>query len=139
MPTIRVKPLSEIEANYKGSASEAQRRYVQAIPRMVWQENAIAGQDLYVSRMSDPAVLARREEKIREVSDSEFREAVQEKGANILASRMGAASSKMAQGYAPIRQALEGLSIPERTADPMANIDNRLKPVVDAMRRAAGK
>lgn len=139
MPNIRVKPLSEIEANYRGAASEAQRRYGQAIPRMVWQENAVAGQDLYESKMSDPAVLARREEKIREVSDAEFRKACTDKGASILGSRMSAAASKMSAGYAPIRSALEGLSIPDRTADPMANIDNRLKPVVDAMIKAAGK
>jgi len=136
---VKVKPLATIEKNYKGAAGTAASRYKDAIPGITWQSEAIAGQDLYEAKMQDPTVLARRETGIAKVSDSEFKAALAAKGAPVLASRMTAAAGKMAQGYAPIRSALEGLSLPPREADPMTNIDNRLKPVVQTMIDAAEK
>jgi len=136
---VKVKPLATIEKNYKGAASTAAARYKEAIPRVTWQAESIEGQDLYEERMMDPAVLARRATEIAKVSDTEFRKALLEKGAPVIASRMSAAAPKMAAGYAPIRSALEGLTLPARVADPMANIDARLKPVVQTMIDAAEK
>lgn len=130
---VKVKPLATIEKNYKDAAGLAATRYRDSIPTVVWQAAAIAGQDLYVQRMSDPEILARRAREITEVSDTAFRAALLEKGAPVIAGRMAAAAPKMAQGYAPIRSALESLTLPPRTGDAMQNIDNRLKPVVQTM------
>mgnify|MGYP000167911972 CR=1 FL=1 len=137
--TIKVKPLETIKRNYAQAAPEAARRYREAADRISWQSRALEGQDLYEQRMSDPEVLRRRANGISKVSDSEFRQAVKEKGAPVLATRMQQAADKQARGYAPIRAALEGLEIPDKTADPYQNIDNILKKVVRAMRQAAGK
>ena len=136
---VKVKSLATIEKNYKGAAGTAASRYRDAIPGIVWQADAIEGQSLYEAKMMDPSVLARRATEIAKVSDSSFREALTTKGAPVLASRMTAAAGKMASGYAPIRSALEALTLVPREADPMANIDNRLKPVVQAMIDAAEK
>lgn len=136
---VKVKSLAVIEANYKGAASTAASRYKASIPGIVWQADAIAGQDLYEAKMMDPEVLARRSTQIAKVSDSDFRSALTTKGAPVIASRMAAAAGKMASGYAPIRSALESLTLPPRVADPMANIDSRLKPVVAVMIEASEK
>jgi len=136
---VKVKPLAQIEKNYKDAAGTAASRYKDSIPGVVWQSEAIAGQAIYEAKMMDPAVLARRATEIAKVSDTEFRNALATKGAPVLASRMAAAAPKMSAGYAPIRSALEALTLPARTADPMANIDARLKPVVATMIAAAEK
>ena len=136
---VKVKPLATIEKNYKGAASTAASRYKDAIPGIIWQAEAMAGQDLYEAKMMDPAVLARRSTEIAKVSDAAFREALTKKGAPVLASRMSDAAPRMAAGYAPIRSALEALTLPPRVVDPMANIDARLKPVVQTMIDAAEK
>lgn len=137
--TIKVKPLATIKKNYEGSASEAARRYKEAIPGVSWHDRALEGQDLYETRMSDPAVLARRNTGIETVTDVDFRDAMTKKGAPVIASRMKDASDKQSRGYAPIRAAIDGMTIPDKTDDVDANIDNILKPIVHKMREAAGK
>jgi len=130
---VKVKSQSQIEANYRQAAGTAGSRYAQSIDQVSWQAEARAGQDLYVQQMQNPEVLARRESGISKVSDSEFKAAMRSKGAPVIAGRMTAAAGKMAQNFGPYRAALEGVALPARVADPMANIDNRLKPIVQAM------
>lgn len=137
--TIRVKPLEQIKKNYTGAASEAASRYKDSIARVVWQANAVAGHDLWVERMGDPDVQARHLSGIENSSDAAIKEGMTKKGAPVLATRMRDAADKQARGYQPIRAALDGMSIPDKVADVDSNIDNILKPVVHAMRRAAGK
>jgi len=130
---VKVKPIDQIQRNYAGSASTAAARYRDAAPGVIWQGPAVEGQALFEEKMRDPAVLARRSKNIQKVSDAEFRTALSEKGAPILASRMSSAAGDQAAGYAPYRTALEAVNLPKRTADPMSNIDNRLKPIVSAL------
>jgi len=136
---VKVKPLAQIEKNYRDAAGTAASRYRDSIPTVVWQADALEGQSIYEAKMMDPSVLARRATEIAKVSDSSFRDALLTKGAPVIASRMAAAAPKMASGYAPIRSALEALTLPPRVVDPMANIDARLKPVVQTMIDAAEK
>lgn len=130
---VKVKSLTQIEANYKGAAGVAATRYAASIDGIAWQSKAQEGQALYEQRMSDPEILSRRNKGIAKVSDSAFKDAMRNKGASVIGGRMSAASGKMAQGYAPYKSALESLSLPPRSADPMQNIDARLKPVVQTM------
>ena len=130
---VKVKGLDQIKRNYQGSASTAASRYREAAPGVAWQEAAVEGQGLYEERMRDPAVLSRREKNVKKVSDSEFRAALVEKGAPILASRMTGAADAQSSGYAPYKSALEAVDLPARTSDPMSNIDARLKPIVAAL------
>jgi len=134
-----VKPLEDIAKHYRESAATAASRYKDSISQVEWQEAAIQGQKLYVQQMTRSEVLARRESGVKKVSDTEFRSAMEKKGALRIMSGIQAGVDKQREGYRPIREALDGLEIPERVADPDANIENRLKPVVHAMRRAAGK
>jgi len=129
----KVKSLEKIKANYKGAASVAATRYKEAIPGIAWQAAAIDGQELYEARMSDPAVLERRSKNIAKVSDSSFQGAMEKKGAPVISSRMSDAADKQAANFAPYKAAIEAVSLPDKTADPMANIDQRLKPIVEAL------
>lgn len=104
-----------------------------------WQASAIAGQGLYVARMQDAAVLSRREKGLQRVSDQEWKQNALDKGVSRIGPGMTAGANKQAMNYEPIRVALESVSLPPRTADPMANIDARVKPIVQAAINASGK
>jgi len=130
---VKVKSLEEVKSRYKGAISEAARRYAEAAPKIVWKEQALAGQKLYEDRMRDEAVLKRRAKAIEKVSDEEFRRAVIQKGVGRIRSGMEAAVDKQAANWAPYRAALEAVTLPEKTTDPIANIDNRVKPIVEAL------
>lgn len=130
---VKVKSQSQIENNYRNAAGKAGSNYAASIDAITWQAEAQAGQALYVQQMQNPEVLDRRSKGIGKVSDTHFKQALRDKGAPVIAGRMQAAAGKMAQGFAPYRAALEGVSLPPRSADPMQNVDNRVKPIVQAM------
>lgn len=127
---VKVKSAAVSQKNYEDASAYVGTRYTDGIATAEWQRAAIDGQGLYVARMTDPSVLARRASKIGKVSDGEFKDAAIKKGGPIIGSRMRDAAPKQAREWAPFRSALEGLSLPPRSPDPMANVDARLKPVV---------
>ncbi|NMC34957.1 MAG: hypothetical protein GYA36_21255 [Veillonellaceae bacterium] len=104
-----------------------------------WKEAAIEGQQLYEEKMRDPNVLSRRERGLSKVSDQDWKNAAVAKGTQRIAAGMQAGSAKQADNYEPIAEALRSVNLPSRTADPMANIDNRVKPIVAAAVNASPK
>jgi len=127
------------------SMGEISKRWTDAIPRVSaryksgvqgttdWQEKAAAGQSNFVERMSDSAVLARRESGIRKVSNAEWQNKAADLGAKRIGPGMNAAKEKYSKGYTPHQSALSGLTLPDKTTDSMANIDARLKLVVKTL------
>lgn len=97
-----------------------------------WKEAAINGQGLYEARMRDPEVLRKRERALQKTNEQDWKNRAAEIGSSRIASGMQANSGKQADNYEPIAVALRGVELPPRTADPMANIDNRVKPIVQA-------
>lgn len=130
---VKVKSRAQIESNYRGAAGVAATRYRESIPTVEYQAASLAGQGLYEEKMMDITVLQRRAAGVAKVSDAEFRQAMTEKGAGVIQGRMSAAAGKMAAEFEPFRQGLATLDLPARVADPMQNVDNRLKPVVQLM------
>ena len=97
-----------------------------------WKEAAIQGQSLYEERMRDPEVLRKRERALQKTSESDWKARASEVGTSRIAQGMTMNAGKQADNYEPIAAALRGVELPPRTADPMANIDNRVKPIVQA-------
>jgi hypothetical protein len=83
--------------------------------------------------MSDPEVLSRRARGLAKVTDETWKTAAVNKGASRIADGMNQAIDKQVRGYEPYASALSALTLPPRSADPMANIDSRTKPVVQTM------
>jgi hypothetical protein len=79
--------------------------------------------------MQDPNVLARRNKGVNKVSDEQWRSNTISKGSAVIAVRMKDASGKQASNFEPYRQALESLTLPAKTADPMQNVVNRVGPI----------
>jgi hypothetical protein len=131
--------------------AQIQTRYTQAIPVVSerykngiadttdWKAKAIDGQGLYVQKMQDSSVLARREAGLQKVTDADWKKNALDKGVSRIGPGMQAGAAKQASGYEPVRKALEGLTLTPRVADHRANIVNRVTAVVDASKAAVGK
>ena len=137
---VNVKSKEQRKAAYINSLGQVPASYKAGIESTVgWKDAAIAGQGLYEQRMADQAVLKRRERSLQKVSEGDWKNNAINKGATRIASGMQAGAQKQADNYEPIAEELRNLSLPPRSADPMANIDARVKPVVQAAIRASPK
>lgn len=130
---VKVKSESEAKKNYEDSTALVPGRYAAGVNTATWQGPAQAGQGLYEEQMRRAEILQRRSTGIGKVSDAQWKSAAITKGQNVIGSRMKAASQDQVDGFRPYRSALEGLTLPAKTADPMANLLNRAGAVVDVM------
>jgi hypothetical protein len=130
---VKVKSAADIKTNYTAAAALVPTRYKQGVQSATWQAEALAGQDLYTARMSDPTVLARRSRGISKVSDQQWKDGAISKGAPIIGARMTAAADKQVANWAPYGNALSALTLPPKVADPMTNLTQRAGAVVRAM------
>ena len=89
--------------------------------------------------MQNAQVLRRRAVALERTSEADWKSRASNLGSVRIADGMRNGADKQTQNYEPIAQALRGVSLPDRTADPMANIDNRVKPIVRAMIDASPK
>jgi len=88
---------------------------------------------LFNAKMTEALASESRKKGIEKVSDSDWRDAAVKKGAARIGEGMRGAVDKQASGYSPFKSALEGVSLPGRSVDAMANIDNRVKPIVSVL------
>jgi len=98
-----------------------------------FKEAALAGQELYEAKMADPVVLARRAKALERITDADWKTPSLTKGVPRIGPGVTAAVDKQARNWSPYRAAIEGVTLPPKTVDPMANIDSRLKPIVAAL------
>ncbi len=130
---VKVKPESEIKKNYEDSTALVPARYEAGIRNATWQQEALAGQDLYEEQMRKEEILRRRAAGIAKVSDESWKQDAINKGRNVIGARMKAASGKQIEGFRPYREALASLDLPPRTSDPMTNLIERAGAVVMKM------
>ena len=93
----------------------------------------VAAEALYAQKVQEAIASGRRAKKLAEVSDDQWRRAALEKGAARIAPGMAAAKEKFATGMSKVLSTIQGVTIAPRTADPMQNVDNRVKPIVAAL------
>lgn len=131
---MKVKSKSDIKKSYEEGARVAPARYARGIDRTTgFREAAIAGQALYVVKMTDPTILERRKTKLERISDEDWKKPAKEKGSVRIGPGMIAASGKQSDNFEPYRSELEGLELPARTADPMTNVTNRVGGIAVAL------
>lgn len=137
---VKIKSQAQIRAAYESAIPVVAGRYKVGVEGTNnWQSKAIEGQALYVTRMQDQSVLSRREKGLQKVSDAEWKQNALNKGVSRIGPGMQAGAGKQAANYEPIRLAIEATTLAPRTGDAMQNIDNRVKPIVQAAMNAAGK
>lgn len=133
---VKIKSASEIDKKYKDAISRVPANYKAGVMATTnWQEKASSAEaeDLWKAKIAEAAAANRRQKAVAQVSNAEW----QSKAANIGATRIGsgmtAGADKRTRNFEPYRAAIEGTSLPARSADPMANIDNRVKGIVNAL------
>ena len=131
---VKIKSAAEIDSKYRGAIGRVPAAYKDGITKTTgWHEKAIAGQALYEEKMSNAAILARREKALQAVSDEDWKSKAATLGAERIGRGMTENAAKRTKNYEPYRKVIEDISIPTRVADPNANIDNRLKPIALAL------
>lgn len=130
---VRIPSSAEIDKRYREAIGRASSRYKDGVQATTgWQAAAIAGESNYAAGVAAAAADGRRAKALGAVSDSEWQRKATDLGAARIGPGMTANADKRTKNYEPIRSALASLSLPARTQEPMANIDARLKPVVEA-------
>lgn len=130
---VKVKSETQIKKNYEDSTALVPARFEAGVRDATWKDEALAGQDLYETKMSMPEILARRASGIERVSDESWKNDTIAKGKGVIGARMKAASGKQVSGFRPYREALIATELPAREADGMTNLINRAGAVVKAM------
>ena len=129
--TIRMPSQTDIAKAYSEGASRAPGKYKDGVERTTgFKEAAIAGESLYGAKMQEVVANQTRAKGLEKISDEDWKKGVRDKGAARIGPGMTASAEKRTRNYEPFRAGLEGMSLPDKTTDPMSNIDNRLKPVV---------
>jgi hypothetical protein len=137
---VFVPSAQERKQKYLNSLGAVPGNYKAGIERTSnWKESALNGQALYEQQMQNAQVLRRRAIALERTSEADWKSRASNLGSVRIADGMRNGADKQTQNYEPIAQALRGVSLPDRTADPMANIDNRVKPIVRAMIEASPK
>ena len=131
---VDTKSLEQTRANWKSSHGRIAAAYSQGVDNARDVINkAIAGEQNYAAGVQEAIASGARSRGLSKVSDADWKRAAKEKGATRIVSGMVASEGKFASGMAQNLQTIQSVSIPPRTQDGMANIDNRLKPIAAAL------
>lgn len=129
------KTIEDAKANLETSIAYIPDRYRKSVERASWAEAAASKQaeSNFATQMSVVIAEGKRAKGCALAGDAKWREGAMTKGAPVIGARIRASldvySKNFGVPYAAVLAELPRL--PARTLDPMTNIDNRLKRVVD--------
>jgi hypothetical protein len=130
------RSVEQARRNLEAVAPLIGTRYREGIQGADWQAAAAsdAAEANFAARMQAAIQRKARQAGVRRVSNEEWRQAAEMKGAPIIGERITQALDKwqarFGAVYGPVVRAVQGL--PPKGVDPLANVDRRLKPVVQA-------
>ena len=131
---VKMPSQTEIDASYKEAIPRVAGKYKKGVQGTTdWKEKAIAGEGLYAAKVQEAIANQSRAKGINKISPEEWKNAAASTGAERIGGGMTANAAKRTRNFEPYRQALEGLTLPERTADPMTNVTQRVGGIVQKM------
>lgn len=131
---VETKSMEQTQKNWEASHGRIPGAYSDGVKNAKDViAKAIAAEDLYAQKVQEAVASKRRARKLAEVSDEQWRAAALEKGAARIGPGMAAAKAQYNKGMGRVLSTIQGVTIAPRTSDPMANIDNRVKPIVAAL------
>lgn len=131
---VNTKSLDATVGNYKAGIGVAPGRYKDGVQKATDTiEKAIAAQGLYEARIAESIANKSRVKGLQKTSTAEWKKQAMEKGAARIGPGMTAALPKYQKGMGEVLAVIQGVTIAERTADPEANVDGRVKPIVRAL------
>ncbi len=133
---VKIKSAAQIDANYKAAIGRVPAAYKAGVQATTdWQEKAASteAEELWKAKIQEAAAANRRQKAISQVSNADWQKRAAEIGAARIGAGMSANADKRMRNFEPYRSAIEGVSLPPKTADPLANVDARVKPIVNAL------
>lgn len=138
-----MKTIEEARANFEAATTVIPERYRMGVSKADWASRAASDQAEanFNAAMSEALSKKSRQAGVKKVSNEEWRSAAMEKGGAVIGTRIRESLAKWQEKFGPIYSAVQAEvgRLPAPTVDPMSNIDLRLKPVVRAWRKHAGK
>ena len=129
---MKIKSSAEISKKWDEAIGRVPAAYKEGVAGTTdWQEKAASddAENLWKEKIAEAAARNARQKAVSAVSNEEWRSAAVNKGSARIGAGMTAAKAKRASKFEPYRSAIEGLSLPARTADPTANVTNRVIPI----------
>jgi len=137
------KSLAEARANFEASIGYIPDRYKNGIDRADWATPAKsdAAEKNFADAMSKAIAQKARQKGVANVSNEEWKDAAKNKGAPIIGERIRQALGDWEAGFGPVYSQVQSkvAALPPRTTDWRNNINQRLVPIVETWRKAAGK
>lgn len=138
-----MKTKEEARANLEQSLQYVEGRYKAGVGRADWATPAGSDQaeTNFAEAMSKAISRKTRQQKVKQVSNSEWQEKAGVKGGQVIAQRMRDSLDKQAANWAPIydRVVSDIARLPARTTDFRTNITNRVVGTVEAWKKHSGK
>jgi hypothetical protein len=137
------KTLDEARANFEAAIAYIPSRYEAGVSKADWLTPAKSEQaeKNYVDGVQKAIAEKRRQKKIAQMSNDDWKNAAITKGVPIIGDRIRGALEKWKANFGPkYDKVLAKLgTLPPRSTDWRANINNRLVPIVETWKRAAGR
>lgn len=133
---VKIKSAAEIDKRYKDGISRAPAAYKAGVTATTdWQEKASSNEaeDLYAAKIREAVSAKSRQRGVSRVSNADWKNRASDVGSARIGPGMTANADKRTKNFEPYRSAIEGVSLPAKGADPIANVDNRVKPIVSAL------
>ena len=131
---VKTKGIEATRRNYEAAIGLVPARYKAGVEGNTDQnEKAQAAEALYAAKVQEAIASKARVRGLQKSSTAAWKAAAINKGAARIATGMTEGLPKFASGMGEVLTTIEGVSIAERTADPMANVDGRVKPIVKAL------
>jgi len=138
-----LKSKAEARANFEAAVAYIPSRYEAGVKKADWQTPASSEQaeKNFAAEMSKVISEKRRQAGVKAVSNADWQNAAATKGAPIIGDRIRAALGKWEAEWGPMYDQVVSTvgTLPAKTTDWRANINNRLVKVVETWRKAAGK
>jgi len=131
---VDTKPIDQVNENWIAAQGRVPAAYSKGIDNAKDViGKAIAGEANYAAGVSQAVAEGSRAKGLAKISDADWKKAAKEKGAARIAAGMKAGEAKFSAGMSKNLATIQSVTIPPRTQDGMANIDNRLKPIAAAL------
>lgn len=133
---VKIKSSADIAKKWEEAIGRVPAAYGSGVTATTdWAEKASSeeAENLWKEKIDEAAAAKRRMKAVSAVSNEEWKTAALAKGKVRIGAGMTAAKAKRTSNFEPYRSAIEGVSLPAKTADPMANVDARVKPIVAAL------
>jgi hypothetical protein len=132
---VKVTQVEDAKEAFKEILPKIPDRYARKIKKAKWKEAATSdeAETLWKAKVMEAAEKKRRKARLEKVSEEDWRSHAVSLGSKRIKESLEGRIDKWASNWKPFAEALAGLELEARSADPEENIDKRVKPVVKTL------